>query len=303
MIVEKFSFKIPRIAQKVERFYKNIVEESLFGKDPDVAEDLSDPKTSTEIISRRRQRNEICVSLKRSKIITKVYVGKNILEIVLVLFFIGINVTYAVYANDIDSSPCTVSIAEFPAISLQAGQVYFQCRGKKMSFFILMLGCHSIMLSLHGLCSVGAIVWCLCFRSVSQLLKKISNASDDVDYSYLTPSDGDSDFLFLFDLLSHSCGLESTLRVLTHSDFTFYEICKPDIDTNSDLLLEEDKLKIVWRPAKIERWLRSGFSHRAITIDSYEVTIFPAETVQNTSTKPANLDLKGTTNTRFRFYY
>ena len=38
VIIEKFTFKIPRIAQKVERFYKNIVEESLFGKDPDVAE-------------------------------------------------------------------------------------------------------------------------------------------------------------------------------------------------------------------------------------------------------------------------
>jgi hypothetical protein len=34
IIVEKFTFKIPRIAQKVERFYQNIVEESLFGKDP-----------------------------------------------------------------------------------------------------------------------------------------------------------------------------------------------------------------------------------------------------------------------------
>ena len=38
VVVEKFTFKIPVITQKVERFYKNIVEESLFGKDPDVAE-------------------------------------------------------------------------------------------------------------------------------------------------------------------------------------------------------------------------------------------------------------------------
>ena len=38
VVVEKFTFRIPVIAQKVERFYKNIVEESLFGKDPDVAE-------------------------------------------------------------------------------------------------------------------------------------------------------------------------------------------------------------------------------------------------------------------------
>ena len=32
LVVEKFTFKIPRIAQKVERFYTNIVEASLFGK-------------------------------------------------------------------------------------------------------------------------------------------------------------------------------------------------------------------------------------------------------------------------------
>jgi hypothetical protein len=32
------------------------------------------------------------------------------------------------------------------------------------------------------------------------------------------------DFLFLFDLLAHTSGLESTLRVLTHSDEKFYEI-------------------------------------------------------------------------------
>ncbi len=38
VIIEKFTFRIPRIAQKVERFYRNIVEESLFGKDPDVTE-------------------------------------------------------------------------------------------------------------------------------------------------------------------------------------------------------------------------------------------------------------------------
>ena len=53
------------------------------------------------------------------------------------------------------------------------------------------------------------------------------------------------DFLFLFDLLAHSCGLELTLRVLTHSDEKFYEICKPKFDIKDDLELEEDRLKVV----------------------------------------------------------
>ena len=49
--------------------FRNIVDEALFGKDPDVAEDVSDPKASIEVISRQRQRNEICITLKRSSII------------------------------------------------------------------------------------------------------------------------------------------------------------------------------------------------------------------------------------------
>ena len=96
------------------------------------------------------------------------------------------------------------------------------------------------------------------------------------------------DFLFLFDLLAHSCGLESTLRVLTHSDQTFYEICKPKVDMTDSLELEEDKLRIKWGPSDIELWLQSGShkkaSQRSIEIDNYEVTIFPAESVNHTHT-------------------
>jgi hypothetical protein len=44
IMVEKFFSKVPRVARKMERFYVNIVEESLFGKDPDVAEDVCDDK-------------------------------------------------------------------------------------------------------------------------------------------------------------------------------------------------------------------------------------------------------------------
>ena len=37
------------------------------------------------------------------------------------------------------------------------------------------------------------------------------------------------DFLFLFDLLSHTSGIEATLRVLTHADETFKRICVPQV--------------------------------------------------------------------------
>ena len=97
------------------------------------------------------------------------------------------------------------------------------------------------------------------------------------------------DFLFLFDLLAHTCGLESTLRVLTHSDDTFYEICKPNVDIVDKVVLEEDKLKVKWGPSTIERWLQSGIQSQSnktkhISIDSYEVTIYPAESVNHTYT-------------------
>merc|ERR1712223_1244365 len=85
IVVGKFSLKIPRIAQRMERFYTNIVQEPLFGKDPDAIEDMMDPKTSTEATSRERQRNEICVSLKRSSIIHGWYLVKNAFEIFLII--------------------------------------------------------------------------------------------------------------------------------------------------------------------------------------------------------------------------
>lgn len=289
IVVEKFTFKIPRIAQKVERFYANIVEQSLFGKDPDVAEDMTDPKTSTEAISRRRQRNEICVSLKRSSIIYSVYIGKNFVKVFLDIFFLTVDINYT-HEGTRSSAACVIEIEDFPGIVDGPGLVHFQCRGKKLDFFMIALYTHVVLLGLHLLLSLGAIVWCFGFRSVSKLLTTIENTRKEWEPSIVSKQDG-SDFLFLFDLLAHSCGIESTLRVLTHSDDTFYEICRPNMASPQDLQLEEDKLKITWEPADIERWLHSG-KHGArisssIEIDSYEVTIFPAETVNNSQTVSA----------------
>ena len=96
---------------------RNIVEHALFGTDPDVAEDLSDPKTSTESISRQRQRNEICMALKRSSVIYRylmtnaqsskkptissfrVYLFKNLLEVLLAFSFLALNVCFGMDPN------------------------------------------------------------------------------------------------------------------------------------------------------------------------------------------------------------
>ena len=298
VVVEKFTFKIPRIAQKVERFYKNIVEESLFGKDPDVAEDMTDIKTSTEAISRQRQRIEICVTLKRGSLIHDVYIAKNLVEILIVIFFLPLNVSYALAGGDgdeYDSARCMIKVQSFPDLVDQEGHVFFQCRGKKMSFFMLALWIQSALMAIHGLLSIGAIIWCWRFRAVTNLLKTIEKMRKSMwEPGLASQSDGGKDFLFLFDLLAHTCGLESTLRVLTHSDETFHDICRPNLDPREHLLLEEDKLKISWKPADIERWLRAGKKHtrsqRSIDLESYEVTIFPAETIRNTHTLPAKGD-------------
>ena len=70
-------------------------------------------------------------------------------------------------------------------------------------------------------------------------------------------------------------------------DITFKKMKyrKPNEEIKFKLVVqEEDKLKIMWGPADIERWLqtgkRSSSTQRAIEIDSYEVTIFPAESVK-----------------------
>ena len=55
--------------------------------------------------------------------------------------------------------------------------------------------------------------------------------------------------------------------------------------------MEEDKLKVSWLPADIEKWLRRAVSRGepsqgSIALESYEVTVYPAETVRNTRTLP-----------------
>ena len=281
IVIEKFTFKIPRIGQKIERFYTNIVQESLFGKDPDAAEDMSDPKTSTGAIARQRQRNEICVSLKRSSFIYRVYLLKNYFEILLVIcVYLPTNVWFAINHEFNKLAQCNITIEEFSGVVDVSGTSHFQCHGKKEDFFKYALYIHIILVALYGICSIGSIVWCSYFRSLTKLLKeierKIKQGEEGEDIFKYDNANAGKDFLFLFDLLSHSCGVEMTLRVLTHSDEPFYRIFKPNFNEELQVKLEEDKIKIEWNPAYAEKWLLKSF----INIDSYEATIFPAEKME-----------------------
>ena len=66
ILIEKLLMKFPRVAGKIERFYNTIVEEALFGKDPDVAEDVQDDKGNVEVIARRRRRKLSEESIKNA---------------------------------------------------------------------------------------------------------------------------------------------------------------------------------------------------------------------------------------------
>ena len=319
ILVEKLLTKFPRVSGKIERFYGTIVEDALFGKDPDVAEDFQDDKCNVEAIARRRRRNEVCNSLKRSSIIHNAYILKNIVEILILAFYIPFNIYFAMDSvQNLQASQCIINILEFPQLGIHdKGQVFFNCEAKKVRFFLRLEYCQIAALCVVLVCSICSITWCIWFRNISKLLEKIaqyhvertgaksaekiSNGGSGLAMNDLAQSqnlvDDDSwdididvtetgkDFLFLFDLLAHTAGMESTMRVLTHADDTFRKICLPKLKTSEDSIkVFEDKLKIKWKPASLERWLENNH-HKSIEVDSYDVTIFPAESSNNSVTK------------------
>ena len=145
-----------------KNLFQNIVDESLFGKDPDVAEDLTNAN-DTAAISRRRQRNEICVTLKRSSVIHHVYIAKNVFEVILVLLYLPLNIFNALDEFDI-SAPCHVDLQSIPGIQDKNGTVHFVCRGKKMNFYGFLLWAQIVLLAIYGVCSLFGVIWCLYFR-------------------------------------------------------------------------------------------------------------------------------------------
>ena len=105
--------------------------------------------------------------------------GKNVAEIALVLLFLPINIYYALQQFDKDSH-CRVEISPIPEIIEETGYIHYQCQGKKMNFFAIAIWAHLVLLGLHGLCSVASIIWCLYFRSVTNLLNTIESMKKEV---------------------------------------------------------------------------------------------------------------------------
>ena len=276
--------KFPRISGKIERFYGTIVEDAMFGKDPDVIEDITDWKVNSEAVSRQRRKNEICSGLKRSSVISSTYIYKNVAEIITITIFICFNIIYGIDSKqNLEPGICVLSVHDIPNIGImEDGFMFFQCEGKRVSFYLKLLYIAIATQFLILLCCFGSLIWCFFFRSVSKLLEMMEKSKIDWDVE-LEDNEGD-DFLFLFDLLAHTSGIEATLRVLSHADETFRKLCLPKLSHVDQVKVEEEKLKVYWKAASIESWLEENH-HKGITVESYDVTIFPRESMKTHITK------------------
>ena len=77
------------------------------------------------------------------------------------------------------------------------------------------------------------------------------NALNVVEKEVLVKREGE-DFLFLFDLIAHTCGLPATLRVLSYTAPKFERLCQPVVNLERDLELTETSVRVSWSPAPLQ---------------------------------------------------
>ena len=215
--VEKVWIIFPRLSQKLERFYKSVVEEALLGKDPDVAEDFTGEqseyflldlssivggKISMDKVVRERQRDEICGALRGSSLFYQMYVVKNILEVFLGILFIVVNVLWGLQSEDVVGF-CQIPLGK----DNENGFAKMQCRQKRFDFYITILWTFILLLGCHILTCFISIIWSIKLtklRRITSIIDSLKQLNHDSTKG-LVESQG-NDFLFLFDLVAHSCG-------------------------------------------------------------------------------------------------
>ena len=259
--VEKLWIIFPRLSQKLERFYKSVVDEALLGKDPDVAEDFTGGAISMEKIVRERQREEICGALRGSSIFFQLYILKNVIEILLAAFFVAINIVWGLESKD-ETGICYVPMAE-------KGSVTMQCKQKRYDFYMTILWAFNALLLCHILTSIISIIWSMKITG----LRRITSIIDGLKKSHhettenLIESKG-RDFLFLFDLVAHTCGQPATLRVLSYTAPTFAKLCQPAL---KNVTMTETSIKLCWEPCPLQHIESS----KPLIVQKYVTTIFP----------------------------
>jgi hypothetical protein len=254
IMLEKLTMLFPRLSQKLERFYKSVVEEALLGKDPDVAEDFTGTAISTERVLRGRQREEICGALRNSSTFFQIYLFKNLMEVrkcaervismfpqvLLGIVFVVVNFCLAAGAEDKLGS-CDIQMAS-------QGTVTMQCRQKRFAFYMGIITCFNWSLLFHVIISIISIVWSCKRTNLRRITSLMAALRRSDKSSQLIESKGE-DFLFLFDLVAHTCGQPATLRVLSFTAPTFANLCQPE---NVNITMTETSLKITWKKAPLE---------------------------------------------------
>ena len=156
------------------------------------------------------------------------------------LIFIALNCALAKGAVDRTES-CNIIMEEL-------GIVKMQCRQKRFSFYMTILATFNFVLGFHILMSAISTFWSLKisgWRRITSLMTalRLRDKSNE-----LIEAKGE-DFLFLFDLVAHTCGSPATLRVLSFTAPTFANLCQPELEA---LTMTETSIKITWKRAPLQ---------------------------------------------------
>ena len=215
-----------------------------------------------------------------------------------------INVMVGLQSSD-TTELCTIGLLD------KQTQVTMQCRQKRYDIFLHLLWFFTGTLGLHALVNTCSVCWGLPstgLRQISGLMREIQEAiriskvawpsikvkkrkkgvSCDIELGANLPLDASSaateasgeDFLFLFDLISCTCGKAATLRVLSYTSPSFEQLCQPRI-LHQQTSKTESSIKITWNPARLQDIRRL----EKLEVAEYVATIFPGH---NWKTLPDN---------------
>lgn len=234
------------------------------GKDPDVAEDFAGSDLSVEKILRQRQRMEICGALKSSNTYYWTYMLKNLFQILATAAFLVTDVSYIMGSSD------GLGFCDIEMGTRNENVVTMQCRQKRYDINQTLMIIFSAFLGLTMLLDALALLWWWegsGMRSITRILKKLKGRNSED----LVIAKG-NDFLFLFDMIAHNCGVPATLRVLTYTAPKFTEFCQPKLLIDS-LKMDESSLSISWEPPPLQEIEESSVKH--IKLQKYVATILP----------------------------
>ena len=239
----------PRLSQNMERFTQLV--EKLMGNDPALGEDSW----------------EIFEMLQESSLFYRLYVFRNIAEIMLALFFVYSDWFVGLQTGD-DVGTCDIPLGN-------NGFVKMQCRQKRFGFYMFMLNAFIVLLGLHALTSIISLVWCIKRTRLRKISTTISSLKDSNNKrtERLLECEGE-DYLFLFDLVAHTCGKSSILRVLTYTAPSFAELFQPvEVRLGS---FNESCIKVQWNPSPLQDIPEIQSFRKQNMIQKYVVTIFPS---------------------------